>query len=134
VGRGLDGFNPSALYELRLRRGLTQAQLARRIGVRQANISSLERGVQRPTVRTAHALAVALGVRANALFFDPPANLLIRLRLSAGVTQRQAADLLGLPVSSYAELEQPAAAVPSEIASTLASSLNLPRGLLDDST
>lgn len=124
MGRGLDGFDTSAMCQLRLRRGLTQAELAERAGMRQSNICGLERGRQRPTVQTAHAVAGALGVAVDALFREMPANVLVRLRLYAGVTQREAADLVGLPVSSYAELERPAAAVPADIATALAAALD----------
>lgn len=124
MGRGLDGFDPSALCRLRLRHGLTQAELANKVGLKQSNICGLERGRHRPTVQTAHALATALGVTADALFRELPANILLRLRLYAGLTQREAADLVGLPVSTYAELEQPEAVVPTDVATTLATALD----------
>lgn len=134
MGRGLDGFDSSALCELRLRRGLTQAELAEKIGMRQSNICGLERGRQRPSVQTAHALAAALGVSPDALFTEPPANVLIRLRLYAGLTQREAAGLVGLPVSSYAELEQPNIPVPADIATQLAAALAAPGNDIDRAT
>lgn len=49
------------LLELRTARGLSQAELARRSGVAQADISRFERGQGNPTERTLLALAAELG-------------------------------------------------------------------------
>lgn len=52
------------LVELRLERGLSQAQMAEKLGLRQANLSRLESGQANPTVgilgRIAEALACKL--------------------------------------------------------------------------
>lgn len=50
-----------ALYETRTDLGLTQKELAERSGVRQSNISRIERGDCSPTIRTLSALAYAMG-------------------------------------------------------------------------
>jgi transcriptional regulator with XRE-family HTH domain len=51
----------------RLKRGLTQSELARRAGVPRPNLSAIERGQREVSLRTVRALAVALGVRAGVL-------------------------------------------------------------------
>jgi uncharacterized protein len=51
-----------ALTAARQQEGLTQAQLAERIGTTQAAITRLEKGRFRPAVRTLERLAAALGV------------------------------------------------------------------------
>jgi transcriptional regulator with XRE-family HTH domain len=112
VGRGLDGFSAAALTKLRRDRGLTQDALAERAGLLQTNICGLERGRHRPSIHTVHALARALGVAPDVLFAQPPPNPLVRLRIKADLTQREAAALLGLPISSYAMLEHPDAEIP----------------------
>lgn len=56
---------------LRVRRGLTQAQLAHRAGVGVRAIYVAEQGPERQTVRVIRAIAGALHVRVGALF--PPA-------------------------------------------------------------
>ena len=49
------------LYETRIDLGITQAQLAKLSGVRQSNISRIERGTCSPTIRTISELAYAMG-------------------------------------------------------------------------
>jgi transcriptional regulator with XRE-family HTH domain len=46
---------------LRLERGWSQTELARRAGTKQANVSRIESGVANPTVKTLQKLAEALG-------------------------------------------------------------------------
>jgi transcriptional regulator with XRE-family HTH domain len=50
------------LRDLRIRRALTQKDLARQSGVAQTTIGAIERGVELPAMRTARLLAEALGV------------------------------------------------------------------------
>lgn len=47
---------------LRENAGLTQEELAEKCPVNAASISNIERGVFQPRVKTAHAIAAALGV------------------------------------------------------------------------
>ena len=54
--------------EIRRRRGLTQAQLAERIGRSVNAISALERGVSLPNFETLERLADALGISVRDLF------------------------------------------------------------------
>src|SRR5690348_12614987 len=58
---------------LRRRRRLTQAELARRSGVQQSEISRIERGSANPTAATLRALVDALG--AELRLVDPQARL-----------------------------------------------------------
>lgn len=51
----------------RLRRGLTQEELARRAGVPRPNLSAIERGQREVSLKTVRALAVALDVRPGVL-------------------------------------------------------------------
>jgi ribosome-binding protein aMBF1 (putative translation factor) len=48
------------VMELREKHGLTQAQLAERCGIAQADISRIERGATSPTARTLQRIAEAL--------------------------------------------------------------------------
>src|SRR5262245_9859949 len=52
----------------RLRRGLTQAQLAELAGVEQGYISRIERGLQEPSGEVSRRLADALGVSRSDLY------------------------------------------------------------------
>lgn len=52
---------PTLLRTVRIRRGLTQAQLARRAGTTQTAISRLERGARSPTVQTLRRLVLVMG-------------------------------------------------------------------------
>ena len=51
-----------ALIGARLDAGLTQVELAKRMGTTQSAIARLERGSQAPTLNTLYRLATALGV------------------------------------------------------------------------
>lgn len=61
----------TAIKENRARFGLTQEQLAEKVGVRRETIVFLEKGKYNPSLRLAHDIAVALGVSIDELFlFD----------------------------------------------------------------
>jgi DNA-binding XRE family transcriptional regulator len=50
------------LGQLRLQRGLSQAQLAEKVGLRQPNISAIEAGKRKPEYETARKIASVLGI------------------------------------------------------------------------
>ena len=52
-----------ALYETRTDLNITQSELSKMSGVRQSNISRIERGTCSPTIRTLSELAYAMGKR-----------------------------------------------------------------------
>lgn len=58
---------PPTLLDLRRAAGLTQTQLAERVGCKQHTISDLERGVSRASLHMARRLAVELGVTLDAV-------------------------------------------------------------------
>lgn len=57
------------LKSLRTQAGLTQAELAERVGVSRKTINTVENGVFTPSATLALLLARALGVPVEALFF-----------------------------------------------------------------
>lgn len=61
---------PQRLAQLRKARGLTQQQLADRIGAHVVQIRRYEAGVSQPAVDVFKRLAIALSVSADALLFD----------------------------------------------------------------
>jgi len=62
------GFSePNTLRNLRLRVGLSQAQLAEKIGTSQPQVARLEAGTQEPTLKTLRRISDALGVDLNTL-------------------------------------------------------------------
>ena len=61
-----------AIIEARVRAGLTQEQLARRMDTTQSAITRLEGGRTRPSARTLERLARATGTRLR-ITFEPPA-------------------------------------------------------------
>lgn len=56
------------IAELRIERGLSQAELAKSVNMKQANISKIEAGETSPTVRTLQRLAKGLGKRLEIKF------------------------------------------------------------------
>jgi putative transcriptional regulator len=59
------------IKELRARYGLTQVDLAKKVGVRRETILFIEKGEYNPSLRLAHNIALALGTTIDALFlFD----------------------------------------------------------------
>ena len=57
----------ATILQLRQAAGLTQAELARRVGVQTPQVSRWERGVARPSAHHARRLARALGIDLAAL-------------------------------------------------------------------
>lgn len=62
---------PEHLAQLRKERGLTQPQLAEKIGIHVAQVRRYEAGTSQPTLDVIRSLAVALGVSADELLFAP---------------------------------------------------------------
>ena len=58
---------PSRMREARLRRMLTQAELARLAGTTEATVNRLENGLQKPRISTVRRIAEVLGVPAEDL-------------------------------------------------------------------
>lgn len=52
----------TSLRRLRMAADITQEELARRVGLKQSNLSRIEHGKQQPTLRVALAIAKELGV------------------------------------------------------------------------
>ena len=59
---------------LRIAAGLSQAELAERMGVDRAYVSGLELGQRNPTIVTLWHIAKALGVRLRTFFEEGPAR------------------------------------------------------------
>lgn len=68
------GF-PEQLADLRRQRGLTQAALAERVGVKANQVSRYESGASEPTLGVLRRLAIALSVSADALVFGGDGRL-----------------------------------------------------------
>lgn len=59
------------IKELRARYGMTQEDLAKKVGVRRETILFIEKGEYNPSLNLAHAIAKALGTSIDELFlFD----------------------------------------------------------------
>ena len=59
------------IHKMRIKRGLTQWQLADKIGVRTSTISQWEGGTRSPSAKLLPALAAALGCSIDELFAEP---------------------------------------------------------------
>jgi len=61
---------PEHLAALRKQKGLTQQQLAEKIGVHVVQLRRYEGGTSQPTLDVIRAMALALGISADELLFD----------------------------------------------------------------
>lgn len=59
---------PKDLTSIRLSRGLSQAQLAKLVGLRQPNISAIESGTRKPEYETVRKLSIALEVSMDDMY------------------------------------------------------------------
>lgn len=73
------------LARLRQERGLSQAELAKRVGVHPSQIHRYEAGAAEPTVGVLRALALALQVSTDALVFSDEIEQLVEPRLRRAV-------------------------------------------------
>lgn len=90
----------------RNRAGITQAELAARIGHRTAGaVSQWERGLHRVDVRSLTAIAAALGIDPLDLLTPETPVTLRLLRARAGLNQEQVAKAAGISPSSWARIE-----------------------------
>lgn len=60
--------------EKRNAKGLSQTELARRVGITRPYLSDIERGIKVPSVTIAHRIARELDCRSEALFFGHGVN------------------------------------------------------------
>jgi transcriptional regulator with XRE-family HTH domain len=99
------GFDPERLRRARIQAGLSQLELAQRVGTDHTTIAKYESGDRAPFVERLAALATALGVTTAALA-KPPAGTLAELRSAAGLSQQTAATQAGLVRTTYAAIER----------------------------
>jgi transcriptional regulator with XRE-family HTH domain len=105
--------------------GLTQADLAKRIGVSQARISSWEQGERHPDAFRLHGLAKALELDVLDLLPKGAPVTLRVLRLRVGLNQAELAQRLGMPRSTWSAIERGELAVPTDDIGRLAKLLGV---------
>lgn len=127
--RGGKWLDEKRLREARLALGVSQRELARRAGISEPSVSMFERGLTQPEPPTLAALAKALGVTLADLLV--PVNGqpgLLRRRVEAGMLQRELADQLGIPPSTYAAIERGESELPDALLVRLDTILSTRRG------
>ena len=62
----------SVMKEARLRAGLSQQELAERVGVSRQTVNAIEKGDYNPTIRLCVGICRALGLTLNDLFWEEP--------------------------------------------------------------
>jgi len=92
----------SKLYLERIRRGVTQAELARRTGIAQANLSNIEKGKQDILVSTLLQICLALDVQPSSVL-DTSVNRPAHSRLSRTRLEKIAASVVGASLPSGEE-------------------------------
>jgi transcriptional regulator with XRE-family HTH domain len=75
------------LAQLRRARGLTQVQLAARVGVHPSQLHRYEAGAAQPSLEVIRQICVALSVSADALLFADAARPLVEDRLRSALEQ-----------------------------------------------
>jgi transcriptional regulator with XRE-family HTH domain len=80
------------VLDLRLEKGWSQAELAQRVGTKQANISRIESGLANPTVKFLQKLAQAFGVE---------------LEVRLGLEQPERAPVLHIPMTEPMMQKEP---------------------------
>jgi len=85
----------SRLYLERIRRGLTQAELARRTGIAQANLSNIEKGKQDILVSTLLQICLALDLQPSNVLDGRPVGSPGRAPFSRGRLEKIAAAVAG---------------------------------------
>lgn len=99
----VQGWRPAAMARARRKAGLTQLELAGRLGIAQSMVARFESGARAPRVVLAAQIADALGVDLATLAHLPQG--LARLRALRGLTQQEAADQAGLTRATLQRLE-----------------------------
>lgn len=104
--KSVQDFNPTGFRAAYERRGWTQADVAKAIGVTVGTISRWVRGKGAPSPRLFAALVANLGVpRSDMLLpLSPGADLAV-LRTRAGLRQEDVAERLGVQTSDVSEME-----------------------------
>ncbi|MFJ8752237.1 helix-turn-helix domain-containing protein [Streptomyces sp. NPDC102441] len=115
AGRGVTDFAPVLLWGERTaarlsREGLAQAASRDEPCLSAAHVSLYELGKRIPQLSTLTALARALGIEVRALLVPVDTADLARLRVEAGIRQRDLARMLGLPQARWSRTERGLAA------------------------
>ncbi|QFT47833.1 Antitoxin PezA [Roseivivax sp. THAF40] len=79
------------LAAIRKAKNLSQVELAEMVGVKQATISRIEKGVNNPSIAVAHSIADALGINVVELFGLPELESRVLDSFRAASPERQAA-------------------------------------------
>lgn len=79
------------LRSVRESKGMSQTVLAEMVGVRQATISRIEKGVNDPSIKVANAIAKALGVEIVELFGLPELEQRVLRSFREATPERRAA-------------------------------------------
>ena len=116
--KGFDALGP-VLRELRIERGLTQAELAERAGSSKSMLSLYERGKQHPQLETLEKLLDALEVRLGELVTRLESWPAVGEAASARRGPRRSAPLVQRPEDPYEEAVSAATEVLQGIAALL---------------
>jgi transcriptional regulator with XRE-family HTH domain len=123
----LDTFQPGALRALRKARGLTQRELADRIGTTDRTVMRWEGGAGTPAIELIPTLAAALACRPEQLLEPVVVDTLQTLRRRAGLSQRALAAALGVNQSTYSRIERGTSPLDTALVADIATALKVGR-------
>lgn len=118
-------FDPEALRAARRQAGLTQVELAAKLGTDGNRVSQWERGAHRPSPTWIGVVANALGVHPAVITGGATVQTLAVLRRRAGLTQDQLGALVGVGGSTINRLERGKTKLSAALELELAVALNV---------
>lgn len=86
-----DNARMKNLTSIRKAKGLSQTELAEAVGIKQATVSRIEKGVNNPSLDVAEKIAVALGVNVVELFGLPELEQTVLQKFREASPERRAA-------------------------------------------
>jgi transcriptional regulator with XRE-family HTH domain len=131
AGRGVTDFAPVSLLSERTAALLSREDLAQAASryepcLSAAHVGLYELGRRTPQLSTLTALARALGIEVRALLVPVDTADLARLRVEAGIRQRDLARTLGLPQARWSRTERGLAAAEAPVLARAADALRRP--------
>lgn len=104
------------IKEARRKAGLTQGQVADKLGVSTAAVAQWERGIRNPKYQTLSKIAAALDVNCHDLLSEGEPNIaeaVFKARKEAGLSQQELGEIIGVKKSAVSKWENGSRRIPA---------------------